>query len=177
MIGFSASLIFIGVQIAGQLLSIQMGLAIARALDPVTKQQVPIVGQFYLFIASMVFIYINGQQWLFSSIHESYLSIPIGLDFSFSGPIIQKLVYFFSQLFSSAFSLIMPIFEILLLITILMGFMSKIMPQMNVFMIVMPFKIYVGLSLMVILLPPTTVYLMTVIKTMLIDLNGIFMLT
>ncbi len=177
MIGFSASLIFIGIQMGGHLLSVQMGLAIARALDPVTGVQAAIVGQFYLFIASMIFIYVNGHQWLFSAIHESFVSIPVGLNFEFAGPIIEKIIFFFSQLFVSAFSLVMPIFQILLLITILMGFIAKIMPQMNIFMVAMPFKIYVGLSLLAILLPPTSIYLMHFIKNMLTDLNGIFMLT
>jgi flagellar biosynthetic protein FliR len=62
LIGFSANLIFIGIQIGGQLLSMQMGLAVAEALDPVTKQQVPIIGQFYLFTASTLFIFLNGHQ-------------------------------------------------------------------------------------------------------------------
>lgn len=177
MIGFSASLIFTGIQMGGHLLSVQMGLAIARAMDPISRTQVPIVGQFYLFIASMIFIYINGHQWLFSAVHESYLSIPVGLDFSFTGEIVEKLIVFFSHLFVAAFSLVMPIFQILLIITILMGIIAKIMPQMNIFMVAMPFKIYVGLSLMAMLLPPTSVYLMTFIKELLTDLNGIFMLT
>jgi len=177
MIGFSASLIFTGIQVGGHLLSIQMGLAIAQALDPITRSQIPIIGQFYLFLASLIFIYINGHHWLFSSIHESYMSIPIGMNFDFAGPIIEQLIMFFSRLFASAFSLVMPIFEILLLITMLMGFMAKIMPQMNIFMVVMPFKIYVGLSLVAILMPPTAVYMMKFINTMLIDLNGIFMIS
>ncbi|NLF84143.1 MAG: flagellar biosynthetic protein FliR [Candidatus Gastranaerophilales bacterium] len=176
MIGFSASLIFTGIQVAGHLLSMEMGIAMANALDPITQQQVPIVGQFYLFMASILFIFINGHQWLFSSIHESYVSIPIGLDFSFSAPIVEQLIVFFSRLFATAFSLILPIFEILMLITILMGFLSKVVPQMNVFMVVLPLKIYIGLSLMVILMPPTAIFLMNELKEMMIDLNGIFSL-
>ncbi len=175
MIGFSASLIFTCIQVAGQLLSIQMGLAMATALDPVTRQQIPIIGQMFLFLTSMLFIYINGHQWLFSSIYDSYTTIPIGLDFTFAGGIIEKLIYFFSQLFGIAFSLIMPIFQIMLLVTILMGFMAKIMPQMNIFMVALPFKIYVGLSLMALLLPPISIYLMDMIRKMLTELNLIFM--
>ncbi len=176
MIGFSASLIFTGVQVAGHLLSVQMGLAIANSLDPVTRTQVPVVGQFYLFIASLIFIYLNGHLWLFSAIHESFLSIPVGLNFELAGPIVEKLIALFSSLFVSALSLAMPIFQILLLMTILMGFFAKIMPQMNIFMVAMPIKIYVGLSLMAIMLPPSAIYIMKFIKNSLIDLNGIFML-
>jgi flagellar biosynthesis protein FliR len=177
LIGFSASLIFTGIQVSGHLLSMEMGIAMSNVLDPVTQQNVPIVGQFYLFVASIVFIYINGHQWLFSTIHESYASIPIGLDFSFTKPLIEQLIIFFSNLYATAFSLILPIFEIMILITILMGFLSKVVPQMNVFMVVLPLKIYIGLSLMAVMMPPTAVYLMKIIKEMMIDLNGIFMIT
>ena len=100
----------------------------------------------------------------------------IGLDFSFSAAIVEQLIVFFSRLFTTAFSLILTIFEILMLITILMGFLSKVVPQMNVFMVVLPLNIYIGLSLMVILMPPTAVFLMNTLKDMMIDLNGIFSL-
>ncbi len=174
LIGFCASLIFTAVQIGGQILSIQMGLAIATALDPVTKQNVAIVGQFYLFTASLVFIFLNGHQWLFSTIYDSYVSMPIGLNFDFSSKMTLQIIHFSSQIFSIAFSLIIPIFEILLATTILMGFMAKIMPQMNIFMVAMPIKIYIGLGLLAIAIPQTTVYLFKLIKDLLLSLNSIF---
>lgn len=174
MIGFCASLIFTGIQIGGQILSIQMGLAIANALDPVTKQQVPIVGQFYLFMASMVFIYLNGHLWLFSTVQASYTSIPAGLNFDFTSQLTGQIIYFASQLFVIAFSIIMPIFQVLFITTILMGFMAKVMPQMNIFMVAMPMKIYVGLALVSMLMLPTMSYLMRLISQTLETLRGIF---
>jgi len=174
LIGFSASLLFTAVEIGGQILSIQMGLAIASALDPVTKQQTPIVGQFYLFIASMVFITLNGAHWLFTTVLDSYHSIPIGLDFSFAGHITEQLLYFAGQLFLIAFSIIIPIFSILIIKTILLGVIAKILPQLNIFMVAMPSQIYVGLVLMLILMPSTTIYLSKLFNELLININGIF---
>lgn len=174
LIGFAASLIFTAVEIGGQVLSMQMGLAMANALDPITKQHTPIVGQFYLFIAGIVFILLNGPQWLFSTVYDSYHSIPIGMDFSFSGEITQQLLYFAGQLFMIAFSIIIPIFSVLFVKTILIGIVSKIMPQMNIFMIAMPAQIYVGLVLMLILMPSTAIYLRSLFKELLENLNGIF---
>ena len=174
LIGFAMSLMFTAVEIAGQILSIQMGLAIAIALDPVTKQNVPIVGQFYLFIASIVFITLNGPHWLFTTVWDSYHSIPIGLDFSFSGEITQQLLSFASKLFLIAFSIIIPIFSVLFIKTILMGIVAKIMPQLNIFMVAMPAQIYVGLLLMLILMPSTTIYLSKLFNELLININGIF---
>ena len=174
LIGFSTSLLFTAVEIGGQILSIQMGLAIASALDPVTKQHSPIVGQFYMFIASIVFITLNGPQWLFSTVYDSYHSIPIGLDFSFSGQITQQLLYFSGQLFLIAFSIIIPIFAILIIKTILLGIIAKILPQLNIFMVAMPSQIYVGLALMLILMPSTTIYLSKLFNELLSNINSIF---
>ena len=174
LIGFAASLLFTAVEIGGQILSIQMGLSIDNALDPVTKQHTPIVGQFYLFIASMVFITLNGPQWLFSTVYDSYHSIPIGLNFSFSGQITQQLLFFAGQLFLIAFSIIIPVFSILIIKTILLGVISKILPQLNVFMVAMPSQIYVGLMLMLLLMPSTTIYLSKLFSELLSNLNGIF---
>jgi flagellar biosynthetic protein FliR len=152
----------------------QMGLAVAEALDPVTKQQVPIIGQFYLFTASTLFIFLNGHQWLISCVYRSYHSIPIGYNFEFTAELVQKLLYFTSQLFSIAFSIIMPIFGLLFVIDIALAFISKLMPQMNIFMVGLPLKIYVGMILMSIFITTTAVYLSRLIQMLLENVSNIF---
>jgi flagellar biosynthetic protein FliR len=174
LIGFSANLIFIGIQIGGQLLSIQMGLAVAEALDPVTKQNVPIIGQFYLFTASLLFIYLNGHHYLFATVYNSYHTIPIGLNFEFTADIVQKLLFFTSQLFSIAFAIIMPIFGLLFVIDLALAFISKMMPQMNIFMVGLPIKIYLGIVLMSLFITTTAAYLSGLIQTLLENLKNIF---
>lgn len=174
LIGFSASLLFTAVEIGGQILSQQMGLAIASALDPVTKQNVPIIGQFYLYTASIVFITLNGPHWLFSIVCESFQSIPIGTDFSFSSHISEQLLVFSAQLFFIAFSIIIPIFSVLFITTILMSIIAKILPQMNVFMVAMPAQIYIGLSLMLLLMQPTTIYMSKLFSSLLMTVKSIF---
>lgn len=174
LIGFCANLIFYAVQMAGQLLSIQMGLTMSTILDPVTQQQAPVVGQFYMFIACMVFIQLNAHQWLFSSIYNSYKTIPIGLDFTFNSTIVPKIIYFTSQLFPIAFGIIMPIFILMFLIDVALGFTSKMMPQMNIYMVAMPLKAYLGITLMLLFITTTTVYLGNLISNTLENLKVIF---
>jgi flagellar biosynthesis protein FliR len=175
LIGFCAQLIFIGIQIAGQLLSIEMGLTIAETLDPVTHQNVPVIGQFYLFIASLIFINLNGHQWLFMSIFDSYKSIPIGVNFDFTISIAPKILYFTSQLFAIAFGIIMPIFTFLFLIDITLAFTSKMMPQMNVFMVSLPLKILVGILFMSLFMTTTAHDMTNLIRNQLDYLSSIFM--
>jgi flagellar biosynthetic protein FliR len=174
LIGFCAQLIFTGIQIGGQLLSIQMGLAIAETLDPVTQQNVPVVGQFYLYVASIVFIYLNGHQLLFQTVFASYNTIPIDMNFSFTADITQKILYFTSQLFAIAFRIVMPLFGLLFVVDIALGFTSKIMPQMNIFMVSLPLKIFIGLSFMSLFMPTTAVYISTLISNLLETVMNIF---
>ncbi|EKE04246.1 MAG: Flagellar biosynthetic protein fliR [uncultured bacterium] len=174
LLGFCAQLIFVGIQIGGQLLSMQMGLAISQTLDPVTRQQVPIIGQFYLYIASLAFIFLNGPQWLFSTIFATYKTIPMGLSFEFTADMTQKILLFTSQIFSIAFGIVMPLFAILFLIDIALGFTSKLMPQMNIFMVSIPLKIILGLIIMNLFMPTTAVYLSSLIERLLGSIGDIF---
>lgn len=174
LIGFCAGLIFTGIQMSGQLLSIQMGLSVGDVLDPVTKQNVPIVGQFYLFLASMVFLMINGHHWLFSGIYDSYSTIPLGLNFEFSADLVEKIVVLTGQLFTIAFSVIMPVFAVLFITDIALAFVSKMMPQMNIFMVALPLKIYLGFILMIVYLPDTAKFMSGLITSMLNAVQSIF---
>lgn len=174
LIGFCANMLFVGIQMAGDLLSIQMGVAMSNVLDPVTQQQTPVIGQIYVFMATMIFIMLNGHQWLFASIFESYRAIPPGVDFQLSGQLIQQIIYFTSQMFTIAFGVIMPIYGVLFTLDILLGFVSKMMPQMNVYMVAIPFKIYIGLILMLIFITPTSLYMNDLIRNFLNNIMVMF---
>lgn len=174
IIGFCAGLIFVSIKMAGHLLSIQMGLAVSNVLDPVTKQQSPVVGQMYIFLASIIFLGVNGHQWLFASIFDSYNIMPLGLDFQITGALVEKLVFFTSQIFTIAFGIIIPIYGILFIADISLGFISKIMPQMNIFMVALPFKIYLGIAMMLFFLPTTATYLKVLIQNLLKSISAVF---
>ncbi len=174
LVGFCAQLIFIGIQIGGQLLSIQMGLAIAETLDPVTRQRTPVVGQLYLFTASMIFIFLNGHHQLFQSIYGSYSAIPIGINFDITNKLVENILYFTSQLFPIAFAVVMPIFGLLFITDIALAFVSKIMPQMNIFMVSLPLKIYIGLLCVALFMSTTAVYMTGLLSNMLKNLETIF---
>jgi flagellar biosynthetic protein FliR len=107
-------------------------------------------------------------------VYNSYHSIPIGLNFEFNAEIVQKLLYFTSQLFSIAFSIIMPIFGLLFITDIALAFVSKMMPQMNIYMVSLPLKIYIGIVLMSIFLITTAVYLSGLIQMLLDNISNIF---
>ncbi|MEI7473665.1 MAG: flagellar biosynthetic protein FliR [bacterium] len=175
LIGFCANLIFVGIQTGGQLLSMQMGLTFANTIDPMTRQNVPVVGQFYLYIAGLLFVTLGCDKWLFTSIYDSYKVIPVGLDLSFVPKIVPSVLYYTSQIFVISFGLVMPIFAMLLLVDMALAFMSKLMPQMNIFMVAMPLKIWIGLILMSLFMANTSIYIGNLMQNWLQSLGNIFL--
>jgi len=174
IIGFIANIVFVGVEMAAEMLSIQMGISIAQALNPLTGDQSPVIGQAYTLLTAMVFIGLNAHQWLFSAIFQSFSSIPPGYGFLINGELIHQIIFVTGQMFSIALGLALPIFSVLLITDVLLGFVSKMMPQMNIFMVAMPLKIYLGLLLMVMFMQPMYAYIGVLVEKFLTGIMSIF---
>ena len=164
LIGFCTNLIFISVEMAANMFSIQMSLSASQALNPTTGTSSPVLTQVYTLMTAMIFISLNAHQWLFSAVYNSFSSIPVGYGFFVNGKIVEECIYITGQMFSVSVGLALPIFGILLIKDVLMGFVSKMMPQMNVFMVAMPLKIYIGLVLGMIFIRPMAEYISLVLE-------------
>lgn len=154
IIGFVASIVFYGVEIAAELVSMQMGLTAAQAMNPLTGDTSPILSQAYTIMASMIFIGLNGYQWVFEAIYKSFQIIPPGYEILISGTLTHNVIYLTSQIFTIGMGIALPIFAVLLIVDILLGFVAKMMPKMNIFMVALPVKIYLGLFLFIVLVQP-----------------------
>lgn len=153
IVGFVANLVFIGVEISADLMSMQVGLTAAQALNPATGDTSPILSQAYTIIAGMIFIGMGGYQWLFSAVFKSFQVLPPGYNVAIGGTITHNIVFLTSQIFEIGLGLALPIFSVLLITDVLLGVVAKMMPKMNIFMVALPVKIYLGFILFIILTP------------------------
>ncbi len=175
IIGFCANFLFAAVQIGGEFISIQIGVSMSQVLDPATGSSTQVLSQLYSYIATMVFIGLNAHQWLFAAIYKSFQSFPLSPEYMFTGSVISQVLHMSSSIFSIGISMILPIFCVMFISEVLMGFMSKMMPQMNIFMVAIPLKIYVGIVLILMFLSPTVTYLAAVTQNYLKGILNIFM--
>lgn len=157
IIGYFVTLIFSFVQTASEIYSTQMGFNMVNVFDPMAQMQVPILGQFNnLFFMSLFFI--SGMHGKFLAVVvKTFYNYPIGHVGFYQENIVRAVIDGFQYSFVIAMQLALPIIGLLLLIDIILGIMSRIAPQMNVFFIGMPLKIMVGLFLLIALVP----YMMT----------------
>ncbi len=72
IIGFAARLLFAGIQIAGQLIDYEMGFGFVNVVDPESRLQIPIMGQFLYIFAIFIFLLIDGHHWLVQAMVKSF---------------------------------------------------------------------------------------------------------
>ncbi len=152
LMGFAGSLIFSGIQLAGQLVGFQMGFSVANVYDPISSAQVSIVAQFLNLVAILIFLGVNGHHVFIYGIAESY-RIVAPLDFHFSGELTRQLVVLSKDIFIIGIKTGAPVIAMLLMISIGFGLIARTVPQVNILIAGFPIKIGVGLIGMGLALP------------------------
>lgn len=146
-LGFVVYLAFAAIQLAGQLIDMQMGFGIVNVIDPQSGTQVPLVGNFQYLIALLVFLSIDGHHMIIRALYNSYKLIPV-LGARFDGQFVQFIVGLAGSMFVVAVQIAAPIVAAIFLSDIALGFLARTVPQMNVFIVGLPLKIFGGLFML-----------------------------
>ena len=142
-LGFVTQFLFTGVQMAGELVGIQMGFGLARVMDPEFQTQVSIMGEFQLLVVLLIYLSIDGHHFLMEGFARSYQTIPVAGVVVGRG-VVEHVVGMASGMFESAVKIGAPAIVALLLTNFTLGVLARTVPQMNVFIVGLPLKIAVG---------------------------------
>lgn len=155
MIGYILNLTFAGMQLAGQIIEVPMGIGMINVLDPQTGGQMPIIGQLYQIVAVWLFLLVRGDHLLVRTLMQSFKLLPVGQPLALlqGVPLVLKT---FAYLFVLAVQIAIPIIGVLFLTTIGLGVLAKLIPQINVFFLSFPLKIFLGIVLLILSLPAFT---------------------
>jgi len=152
ILGFITSVFFYITYAAGQLIDMQVGLSIAQLYDPTSNSQIPITGGLLYTILIVYFFTIDGHLMLIKLLYATFGKIPIG-HVAFNLLLVNKIVEAFVLSFTMAFALAMPIITASLLVEVALGVIIKSVPQMNVFVVGMPLKIFMGFVMLFLMVP------------------------
>jgi len=144
IIGMSVRIIFAGIQLAGQLVGFQMGLAIANVIDPMTSEQVSVVARLNNLMAMLIFVTINAHYWFLRAVADSFQIVqPFG--FHFGNSVMEHLIKLIGNMFIVSIKVAAPIMTVLLFTSVVLGLIARTVPQLHVFIVAMPLKILIGL--------------------------------
>lgn len=144
LLGYFANICTAILNFAGQIIDMEIGLSMINLLDPVSRMQTTITGNFYMYLVMLMLIITNMHHYILIAFVETYTIIPIGTVI-FKPDMYLLMVKFMVDYFIIGFRITLPIFAASLLINIILGIMAKVAPAMNMFVIGMQLKIFVGL--------------------------------
>lgn len=151
-LGYVAYLVFTAIYIAGEIIDMQIGFGVVNVMDPMSNIQVPITSNLYFILSMLVFLMVNGHHLLIKALFDSYTYVPLGTAV-FRNALISQLLNLFTDMFFTGFKIAAPIVAAALITDIALGAISRMVPQLNVFVVGMPFKILVGIIIMVVTIP------------------------
>lgn len=149
--GFITNICFNSLKTAGSLIDQQLGLSMVNIYDPATNSQSTLVENILYWIGIIIFFSMNGHHKLIEGIQNSFNLVAIGhpiLDGNYS-----YIINVFTQCFIIGFKIAVPMILSLIIAELLIGFISKSVPQLNVMIIGMPLKLLIGIVFLIIALP------------------------
>lgn len=150
-LGYITSICFTAIKIGGQLIDMQMGLSMASMYDSTSKTETTLMGNLIYWIGVLIFFAMNGHHVLIEGLQYSFKIIEVGT------PIVSGnfdyLLKIFIEYFIIGFKISIPVTVALLISELVMGLVSRSVPQFNVMILGMPLKILIGVVFILTALP------------------------
>lgn len=172
-VGIVASLVFIAAQWGGELIGQQMGLSIGAVFDPQFGQSSSIIGDLYFLLTLAIFLLIGGHQALLGAVLSSMVVHPpltLGLDASLLGVVLDML----TSATVLAMKLGAPMLLTMLMVDVVLGALSKTMPQLNIMTAGLSLRTLLGVVVLVAGLAMTVKILGDELTTMLGDVADLY---
>jgi flagellar biosynthetic protein FliR len=150
--GFAMRLVFTAIEMAGDIMGMQMGLGFASFYDPLNSTNTQVIGQFLGIIAALAFLSMNGHLYMLSALAESFHAFPISTQVP-SAHAMHTLALWGGSIFANALRLSLPLIAALLITNLALGILTRSAPQLNIFAIGFPITLVVGFATLMLSLP------------------------
>lgn len=143
-LGVAVRVLFAAVEFAGELIGLQMGLNFAGFFDPISASQGTATARFFGTTVSWLFIVINGHLLVIGALVDSFTSFPVGPEpFGFLKTALPHT--WGAEIFGTGLWIALPLIAMLLFVNLVLGMISRVASQINIFAVGFPITLGVGL--------------------------------
>jgi flagellar biosynthesis protein FliR len=129
-IGLGVAIVLSGVQLAGETVGQMSGMALAEGADPFTDTNSSVFSQIYQYVTAAVFVALGGHSLLIEGLLTTFDHAPPGGVSSVSG-VAEHALGLVSVGFEVGLRAAAPLLISLFLATIVLGLISRTLPQIN----------------------------------------------
>ncbi len=151
-LGFIMRMFFFAVSIAGEIISVSMGLSSAQLFNPALGTSGNVIDQFQMGLATLFFFAIDGHHIFISGMAQSFQIVPvaaIGVNAQAFGTI-QTM---FQEVILAGLKMSAPILVAILLANLAMGILGRAVPQINVLVTSLQVTIFLGFAILIVTIP------------------------
>ena len=151
-LGFAVRVAFAAIEFAGELVGLQMGLNFAGFFDPISAATATATSRFFGTTIAWLFIVINGHLLVIAALAQSFTAFPVGPEpFAFLKTAMP--FRWGAEIFTTGLWIALPLIAMLLFVNLVLGAISRVAPQINIFAIGFPVTLGVGLLGILLTLP------------------------
>ncbi|MBK7263738.1 MAG: flagellar biosynthetic protein FliR [Rubrivivax sp.] len=151
-LGFSVRVVFAAVEFAGEVIGLQMGLNFAGFFDPLSASSGTASSRFFGTLVAWLFVVGGGHLLVIAALVQSFGAFPAGPEpFEFFKTVQPQ--RWGSEIFSLGLWIALPLIAMLLMVNLVLGLISRVASQINVFSVGFPITLSVGLLGMLMTLP------------------------
>ncbi len=147
-IGIATQLVFDAVQMAGQILSVQMGYSLVSILDPNTQAESTVMATFHQALAMLIFLRLDVHLWILRAIGTSFTYLPPG-SAHLSAAFVRTALSAGAAVFTVGLELAAPVLSATFLADLVLGLLGKASPQLPVMLLGPAIKSLLGLCVLV----------------------------
>ncbi|MFK8029928.1 MAG: flagellar biosynthetic protein FliR [Gammaproteobacteria bacterium] len=150
--GFALQVVFDALILGGQAAAMSMGLGFAIAVDPARGVNVPVVSQYFMVLATLAFLAINGHIVIIDTLAKSFQILPVG-EVGLQAEGIKQLIAWTSHIFYGALKIALPAMTALMIVNLGFGVISRAAPTLNLFAIGFPITMLLGFIILMVSVP------------------------
>ena len=151
-LGFAVRIVFAAIEFAGELIGLQMGLNFAAFFNPMTSSVETSVTRLFGVMISWLFVVSGGHLLVIAAVVQSFTAFPVGAEpLAFLRTMQPQ--RWGAEIFSIGLWIALPLVGMLLFTNLILGVISRVAQQMNIFAIGFPITLGVGLVGVMLTLP------------------------
>lgn len=152
ILGYITRLCFEFVRMAGQIMDFQVGFSMSQMFDPIGNVSSTLLGRTMFLFSVMLFLVIDGHHMLIRALVSSFDVMNLGR-FVFSDNTFAFVLSVFVNFFEIGVKISIPIMLIILITNLTLALVARSVPQINVMILGLPIKIFIGLISLTLALP------------------------
>ena len=147
IIGYVMNVCIYILTFSGNIIDMEIGFSMVNVMNPAANTMSTVTGNLYTYFVMLVLLASDLYRYILEAMIDAFTFIPVGKAV-FNVSLYFVMVTFIKDYFIIGFRIVLPVFAATLMVNVVLGVLAKVAPQMNMFVIGMQLKVFMGLVLL-----------------------------